>query len=88
MRFGSCTMNVCRHRHLSQDEYDDEIYHLMTRMVYERCKRFHMDVPLPPVDRRVEDVLPPPMDSNPYSRGGGGPMPPLPGPSADYRYCW
>ena len=71
-------MDVCRYRHLTQKEYDDEIYHLMTRMVYEKCRRIRRDLPPPPPPSRrsIPNDMPPPPPPGPYD----SPMPPPPGP--------
>lgn len=67
LRSNECTMEGCRFRHVSRTEYDDEMYQVITQMVYEKCCRVNRDRPPLPNDC-------PPRD--------GGDMPPPPGPMA------
>lgn len=89
---GSCTMDVCRYRHVSEKEYEDDVYYTLLQMVYESCRKFNPDLPPPnrniPPPRDPGDLPPPPpihrkMDGGPA--GGFGGPPPGPPPSHNFR---
>lgn len=86
LRSNECSMEGCRFRHVSRTEYDDEMYQVITQMVYEKCCRVNRDRPPLPNDcppRDGGDMPPPPIPmAAPNSMGG----PPSRGPPMSGHY--
>ncbi|XP_018015667.1 uncharacterized protein LOC108672501 [Hyalella azteca] len=71
MQSGECSMDVCRYRHVSQREYEEEMFHVICQMVFEKCRRTNPEIPPPSAS------LPPPLDAD---------IPPRPAPFHDYEH--
>ncbi|KAF2354990.1 Arfaptin (AH) domain/BAR domain [Trinorchestia longiramus] len=73
MQSGDCTMDVCRYRHVTQREYEEEMFHVICQMVFEKCRRINPDIP-------------PPSASLPLQPEADLPPPPRPTPFHDYEH--
>lgn len=85
-------MDVCRYRHVSEKEYEDDMYYTLLQMVYETCRKFNPDLHPPnrnqPPPRDGDMPPPPPSSIHKRMEGGnfGGPPPSLPHTFRDYDH--